>query len=232
MGGALLVGIVITGLVVYLVSDSLEVELIERGKAIAKTLAEQMERPLVGDDDVDMQNMVDISSNFEAVSYVFVEDASNAIVSQRFKRGSYQDLVEQAKRPDKDSEFSIRLTVNAGEENYEIAAPIGEGVLGSAHVGMSKAYIDGIAGTTASIVGGVLVIAILVSMLVALVLSNRITKQILYLTESADKISLGDLENKVELSARDEIGDLSDSIERLRESLKAAIDRLKKKRIA
>ena len=64
----------------------------------------------------------------------------------------------------------------------------------------------------------------------ALYLSNKLTKQLLYLTTAADKISMGDLESIVRVEAKDEIGDLANAIERLRESLKAAIERLKRKR--
>lgn len=241
--GATLFGFGITFLVVKLVSDSLQTELTERGKAIATTLSKQSERPLVGDDEVDIQNLVDISSRFTAVSYVYITDKDKKVAAQKFKIGSYnqRQVIQENVIPTAKGDYKIDLTkvqnVNEkGEtveiENYEISAPIGENVLGNAHVGMSRKYMDDIIGYTAWVVGGVLAVGIVIMILGALYLSNKLTKQLLYLTSSADKISMGDLESIVKVDAKDEIGDLANAIERLRESLKAAIERLKRKRVS
>lgn len=243
VSGALVIGVGITLLVINLVSESLQTELTERGKAIATTLSKQVERPLVGDDEVDIQNLVDISSKFTAVSYVYISDKENKVAAQKFKVGSYnqREVLQENVIREKTADYKIDLTrvQNSNEkgelvdiENYEISTPIGETVLGHAHVGMSKKYMDDIIRSTAVLVGGVLAIAVVLGMLTALYLSNKLTKQLLYLTESADKISMGDLESIVHVKAKDEIGDLANAIERLRESLKAAIERLKKKKIA
>ncbi len=239
--GATLFGFGITFLVVKLVSDSLQTELTERGKAIATTLSKQSERPLVGDDEVDIQNLVDISSRFTAVSYVYITDKDKKVAAQKFKIGSYnqRQVMQENVIPAAKSDYKIDLTkvqnVNEkGEtveiENYEISAPIGETVLGYAYVGMSRKYMDDIIGYTAWVVGGVLTVGVLIMIIAALYLSNKLTKQLLYLTTAADKISMGDLESIVKVEAKDEIGDLANAIERLRESLKAAIERLKRKR--
>ncbi len=242
VSGALIIGIGITLLVINLVSESLQTELTERGKAIATTLSKQVERPLVGDDEVDIQNLVDISSQFTAVSYVYITDKDNKVPAQKFKVGSFQqrevlreDVIETPKQNYKIDLTLVKNTFESGEtvevENYEITTPIGEGVLGYAHVGMSRRYMDDIIRSTALLVGGVLAVAVFLGMLVALFLSNKLTKQLLYLTGAADRISMGDLESIVRLESSDEIGDLALAIERLRESLKAAIERLKKKKI-
>ncbi len=242
VSGALIIGVGLTLLVINLVSDSLKTELTERGKAIATTLSKQVERPLVGDDEVDIQNLVDISSQFTAVSYVYISDKNQKIPAQKFKIGSYNQrrVLEEEVITSAKENYKIDLTLvqnvnEAGEtadvENYEISTPIGEGVLGYAHVGMSRKYMDDIIRSTALLVGGVLALASILGMLVALYLSNRVTGQLLYLTTAADKISMGDLESIVRVEARDEIGDLAQAIERLRESLKAAIERLKRKKI-
>ena len=50
------------------------------------------------------------------------------------------------------------------------------------------------------------------------------------LSEGADRISMGELDMAMEVHSRDEIGELADSMERMRVSLKAALERLKKQR--
>ncbi|HND78317.1 cell wall metabolism sensor histidine kinase WalK [bacterium] len=231
VSGALIAGITITILVVQLVSGSLQSELTERGKAIVTTLSKQVERPLVGDDEVDIQNLVDIASGFTAVSYVYISDKENKVVAQKFKVGSYnQRTMVEAAVIDGGGDYKIDLTQVENTETYEISTPIGAGTLGNAHVGMSGKFIDDTIRATALLVGGVLALAVVFGMIVALYLSNALTKQLLYLTESAEQISKGDLESIVRVEATDEIGDLADAIERLRESLKAAIERLRKKK--
>ena len=51
-----------------------------------------------------------------------------------------------------------------------------------------------------------------------------------YLTETADAISLGDLSKTVIVNTNDEIGELAQSIERMRLSLQKAMARLRKRK--
>ncbi|RMH69303.1 MAG: HAMP domain-containing protein [Gemmatimonadetes bacterium] len=60
--------------------------------------------------------------------------------------------------------------------------------------------------------------------------SQGITRPIVRLTELADKISMGDLELKIDVQSEDEIGALADSISRLATSLQAAMKRLTRAR--
>jgi HAMP domain-containing protein len=55
-----------------------------------------------------------------------------------------------------------------------------------------------------------------------------IIKPILYLANCANEISRGKLEDKVQVKTNDEILYLSEAIERLRESLNMALERLEK----
>ncbi|MCB9481513.1 MAG: HAMP domain-containing protein [Desulfobacteraceae bacterium] len=63
-----------------------------------------------------------------------------------------------------------------------------------------------------------------------LVYGYRITKNIKYLTETADRISVGDLDVKIEVQAKDEIGSLADAISRMQDSLRLSIERLRRKK--
>jgi methyl-accepting chemotaxis protein len=59
--------------------------------------------------------------------------------------------------------------------------------------------------------------------------SRTIVKPVIYLTDVADRISLGDLDTKIEIHSNDEVGMLAESFDRMQESLKAAIERLRRK---
>lgn len=72
-------------------------------------------------------------------------------------------------------------------------------------------------------------VSLIVVILVTSIYSRTVVKPITYLTDVADRISLGDLDTRIEINSSDEVGMLADSLERMQESLKAAIERLRKK---
>ena len=51
-----------------------------------------------------------------------------------------------------------------------------------------------------------------------------------YLSEVADKISMGELNTPIRIKERGEVGALAESIERMQTSVKAAIERLQKRK--
>ena len=64
----------------------------------------------------------------------------------------------------------------------------------------------------------------------ALRAARRIVQPITELVKVADAISLGDLTRPVRAGNNDEIGDLAQALERMRLSLEAAMDRLRRRR--
>jgi HAMP domain-containing protein len=69
-------------------------------------------------------------------------------------------------------------------------------------------------------------------LLVIFFYSRSVVQPILSLSEVANKISMGDLNAQVRVKGRGEIGVLAESIERMQISVKAAIERLQRKREA
>ncbi|MHA0033819.1 HAMP domain-containing protein [Deinococcus sp. PESE-38] len=74
----------------------------------------------------------------------------------------------------------------------------------------------------------------LLGLLLALAFAARAARQIVgpleRLVEVADAISLGDLTRPVRMERNDEIGDLAQALERMRLSLEAAMDRLRRRK--
>lgn len=73
--------------------------------------------------------------------------------------------------------------------------------------------------------GGVSIIIAVVS---AYVISRGITRSVSQLGKAAESISRGDLDVPIEVNTGDEMEELAESIERMRTSLKAAIERLRR----
>jgi HAMP domain-containing protein len=65
---------------------------------------------------------------------------------------------------------------------------------------------------------------------IVLLYGNRIAKRIKNLTEVADRISVGELEAEIESTVGDEIGELSEAISRMQDSIRLSIQRLRRRR--
>ena len=68
--------------------------------------------------------------------------------------------------------------------------------------------------------------ALLLIGIIVFVYANRLTGKIESLTDVADRISAGDLEIKIEMKSRDEIGELAQTIARMRDKIRLYIEKL------
>ena len=76
----------------------------------------------------------------------------------------------------------------------------------------------------------VIMMVLLVLLLVIYFYSRSVIHPIRYLSEVADKISMGDLDTRIRVKSGGEVGVLAESIERMQMSVKAAIERLQKRK--
>jgi HAMP domain-containing protein len=76
----------------------------------------------------------------------------------------------------------------------------------------------------------IILVTLLVLLAIIYLYSRSVIHPIVSLAEVADKISMGDLNAKIEVKAKGEVGVLAESIERMQTSVKAAIERLQKRR--
>lgn len=77
---------------------------------------------------------------------------------------------------------------------------------------------------------GILLVAIIVIGMCITIYGYRLTRNIQYLTEAADRISVGDLEAEIQVTSKDEIGSLAEAISRMQDSLRFSIERLRRRR--
>jgi HAMP domain-containing protein len=77
---------------------------------------------------------------------------------------------------------------------------------------------------------GFTIVAAILGVALAWWVVRSVTIPVRRLVKVADNISMGDLDMSVEVTSQDEVGELQESIERMRVSLKTALERLKKQR--
>lgn len=86
---------------------------------------------------------------------------------------------------------------------------------------LNQSKFVSIIGTTAAVAGVIMTFVYAFGM-------NRIVKDILEIIDTTNAISRGDLDSPINVGQPGEIGDLAQAIERMRTSLKAAIERLRR----
>ncbi len=94
--------------------------------------------------------------------------------------------------------------------------------LGALHDQLSRLKIY-----TGGLFLGIILLAAFAGLIIALTFSKGIVQPVLHLTEAANRISMGDMDIKISVDSKGEVGKLAESLERMRESLKAAILRLR-----
>lgn len=127
---------------------------------------------------------------------------------------------------------SINVTQNAQSERV-----VGQGIksasgtpLYSIVVGVPGDAAFALLRNTLLLVLGVALLAFVVAALLAARTARLVVQPIERLVRAADAISMGDLDRPVTVERNDEIGDLAQALERMRLSLEAAMERLRKRR--
>ena len=229
-----IVGAGILSLTFYNAQNSLKAELIQRGFSIGSTLAKTSGDLILDEDIVLLNQRVNYAKEFTSVSYVIIENDENRILADTFNKNVPSEI-SALKRSVSESETVkidtlITYTYAGNPETvYEVLCPVEEGIIGYVRVGLYKNYIDEQIYQSVIFVLIAILVALILGVVSSYIMVRKITEPLIYLTESADKISLGDINYSIETKSTDEIGDLGQAIERMRESLKAAIDRLKKR---
>jgi HAMP domain-containing protein len=96
--------------------------------------------------------------------------------------------------------------------------------------GYSTARAQGIIWQQLGLMSALIGLVLISAAGLALIFSRSISKSIIRLTEAADTISLGEFDVPVQKKSNDELGDLAEALERMRLSLRAAVERLRRRR--
>jgi methyl-accepting chemotaxis protein len=124
-----------------------------------------------------------------------------------------------------------------GEQDYvtsfvpinETSAATGTRQIGRIGVAIRESWFLAIVNRVKWTIVAVTVGALLLAVLGAVYAARRLTRPIVELTEAANRISLGELDVPINVASNDEIGTLGEALDRMRISLKQAIERLRKR---
>lgn len=127
----------------------------------------------------------------------------------------------------------------AGQRSIQFADPLGQ-VAASGQslgtklfefsVGTSNSKAQSIVLEQLGLMAGLIALVLIAAAGLALLFSRSISSAIIRLTTAADTISLGEFDVPVERKSNDELGDLAEALERMRISLRSALERLRRRR--
>jgi signal transduction histidine kinase len=134
---------------------------------------------------------------------------------QRFIEFVSPIVSEQTQTPD---ELLIGARIRPGGEQAK------EKVIGDVRLGLALAGVEEQVRGLAKLWGGITVAFLLISALAVYGFSRRITKPVKQLTDQAQKIAAGNLEEQITVRSKDEIGQLATAFNRMTGSLQVTMD--------
>ena len=193
------------------VGQALEEEMRDKDVAITELLASEIANPLLGGDDLRVQEIIDdLKRKNTEVRYAYVVGFDGTVVAHTFKDGFPVELVTANQIPSGEG-GAIQILSAEGESIQDVGVRVLEGMDAKIYIGFSRAHLfEAIKRTTNTI----LIIAALVLLFGILLnsfLMQRIIKPIEALVEGTKRVGDGDFDFRIDVTSRDEIGTLTES---------------------
>lgn len=152
------------------------------------------------------------------------------LTGNRTKR-IFNDKIGLAAAHNEKPAFQQIYNRDTGEKMWDISSPIyvkGKH-WGGFRIGFSLNKTEQAKAALQSKLFGIMGIILVISLVMVFFIVNSTLKPLTELTEKASELADGKVEEKIEIKGNDEIAKMADVLERLRVSLKVAMDRLRKK---
>ncbi|MFB3062449.1 MAG: SpoIIE family protein phosphatase, partial [Candidatus Binatia bacterium] len=203
---------------------SLTAEYQSKGIAIAQSVADSSAEILLNRDLSTVQAIIDQFGEIGGVAYVFVSDAQGEIISHTFVPAVPKEvlpLIKQSRSSRLTGDVvTTKLQVEGLGDFIHIYAPILAGVAGFVHVGMDQGFIRAQIWSTVVKQQGLMFAIFILSIVVAYVLVNRISRPLNQLADYTHSLASHDFAAGLVIPAeiealpqksKDEIGKLAES---------------------
>jgi histidine kinase len=200
----LAVSVAIALLARYILISSLTHELERRGRAIAHSIGERGSGHVLDKDRARLLNLVYDSAQLgerrDLVSYIFISDMDDQVLAHTFIR-PFPETLRTANHVEEGQGDSVKLVDVSGEEAYDVAVPMKEGIyqIATVHVGLNKRHIDQLIGKLRTTFLGFITAMIVIIFMISNAISKYITDPVRRLIDMSDEISKGNLDFKLDL---------------------------------
>lgn len=224
MGLVVLLGVAVTTVILPRVRDASRDEFRKTALIIAKAVASDATAALTTEDHLALRSrMMTYRQADEDVAYIFICDPQGNVLlhtfGQTFPRGLLSDNV-----PDPGGAYRVETLTTGDDTIDDIAMPIFQGQLGTVHVGMSwKTALADERNATALTIAAALGV-IIVGAILMLMVTGRIMRPLGVLRQDVEALSSDNLDHRVQVASRDEVGALAGAFNRMIERLKASND--------
>jgi signal transduction histidine kinase len=202
----------------------LEHELDKRGTTIARHMAEESMTPILTENSIDLQLLVnDHKKNEEDIRYIYIVNNRREVLAHTFGNSFPHDLLktDHPAVDAKNGQIQL-LQSDDGEHIEDVTAMISAG-LGRVHVGISQAVIRT---NLRAMVLHVLPVALAIlclGILVAALVAATITRPIKALAHGARMVGSGKLDWVIATNTQDEIGELAATFNAMTRELQRVI---------
>ncbi|BCG47972.1 Putative PAS/PAC sensor protein [Citrifermentans bremense] len=215
--------VTITGMIVIallFIKPLLEAKLEKRGQSIAHAISYQCITPVLSRDFLQLDLFLREYANSENdVSYIYVTTAEGEVIAHSFGRTFPVALKELSRRAGKEANDITRLQTTEGDI-IQISEPILDGHLGRLHVGMSLAPIQKDINEIIMSLISFAALFFFSSLLLLLFIDRWIVSPIFLIRSASLKVKAGDIDSRVAVRSRDEIGGLAEDFNGMLDAMK------------
>jgi nitrogen fixation/metabolism regulation signal transduction histidine kinase len=217
-------GLIVGGIAYTLLGRILREQHDQRAALITINLSDAAAGYIMSRDVLQLNVLLTKYARLNGVAYAFVKDRHGRVIAHSSSTLSSER--QESPTTDQRGQVSRRMATVEGKAVYEIQAPILEGQLGTAHLGVWADPIESQVYRALGMLMWPIAVVLLLAAIVAIFLARRLIRPFRRLTDVAGRISSGDLDTPVRVESQHEFGELTRSLERMRASLKAATVRL------
>ena len=222
------------------VSSSLETELDKRARFIAKSIASQAVTPLLYDDYVTLQKLLDdIQETDSTISYAFILSGKGKVIAHTFEDNVPSPLIKANPASSTGEVNTVLINPKNFDGNLirDLAVPILDKSIGVIRIGLEEEGIQEEVNRTMNTLLGMVLFFLVIGILGALGFAYIITNPIKMMSNAADKMDLNALQKgeKIRIKTREKILDkwkiffrAEDEIDLLSQKFNDMIERLEK----
>lgn len=218
------VGLTIASIVYYWLGRALRESYAQQASLIATSMADTAAGYVLSKDALGPHSLVTRYGELDGVAYAIIQNREGNVIANSLL--SLSPEIQKNLSHDEQSQTSRREISLEGKPVTEIRRPILEGRLGAVRLGVWSNIVEREIHNRFLLLMIPLTLVLVMAIIIAAFLANRLIRPFKRLIEVAERISTGDLDVPIKSETRDEFGELTHCLERMRASLKAAMVRL------
>ncbi|MCM0754741.1 EAL domain-containing protein [Desulfovibrio aminophilus] len=210
------VAVVMSLVFAHLVNRNLTAEYTDKAEALARTIAESDLALILDRDAAGVQSRIDQYLHIRGVAYVLVADEQGDILAHTFVPAVPPEVLARVRASagpkDPDRQALTELHTAGGQDYLHVATPMLEGLAGTIHIGMDRGEIRGYIHQALVQQLSITLLLFALCTIVAALFMRNISQPLVQLTEYAGKVAAHDFSAEVDISSKDEVGDLARSM--------------------